>query len=482
MRKKLLTTIILLVMACFVLGGCNDDNKANAANNGKSEIANSLNSQERMSEEDIESWIFNNYTAPTTTTDEIDNITSRIDEETFFNVWKEGLKAPIENALGNESYTNLCTLGEGYVNLYRRVWGNSSANSNLINQIGQKIDELKRENDTLSEIESKYSTTSLSSVKSGSFYVVRKLENIYTDNILGKVQKEVDSYTPKYMSEWICCGYSEYLGTVIPNEDEIFIIRSNELNPFPNRAGVYPISYEVLNETKELGDSQGFVFNAPVYQLVKVNNEGTFSDDKSLAEESKRNAERICKEIAAIIEGKDISTVTDTAQSNYTKSGDDVDNSVEDDNDYPYLEQFITAINRYSDPPEYEGKELEDYYKREYDAWINGEAYFDLNIGDNGEFSATWEEYILPNSDALELTESELVGLSAVDLTYARNEIYARHGYIFKSDELNSYFNSKSWYYPDPDYDISNISSVEKYNAELILNYQNSHGLTYKPQ
>ena len=119
--KKLLTTIILLVMACFVLGGCNDDNKANAVNNGKSEIANSLNSQERMSEEDIESWIFNNYTAPTTTTDEIDNITSRVDEETFFNVWKEGLKASNENALGNESYTDLCTLGEGYVNLYRRV-------------------------------------------------------------------------------------------------------------------------------------------------------------------------------------------------------------------------------------------------------------------------------------------------------------------------------------------------------------------------
>ena len=89
--------------------------------------------------------------------------------------------------------------------------------------------------------------------------------------------------------------------------------------------------------------------------------------------------------------------------------------------------------------------------------------------------------YIIPYSDETEFDESDLQNLTAKELTYARNEIYARHGYVFKSIELRSYFMTKSWYYPDDSFD-GVLNGVEKKNAEFISDYQNEHGLVYKPE
>ena len=166
---------------------------------------------------------------------------------------------------------------------------------------------------------------------------------------------------------------------------------------------------------------------------------------------------------------------------NYENSGDYRSSS---DIDYTYLNEFIDAINRFSDPPELSGEELEEYYKKEYEAWINGEAYFDLSLPLDTEQSVTSTsgEYIMPYSDSTVLTDNDLDGFSAKELTYARNEIYARKGYIFKSAELYSYFKRLSWYCPDPDYDDHLLSDVEKYNVQFILDYQNRYNLLYRPE
>ena len=154
------------------------------------------------------------------------------------------------------------------------------------------------------------------------------------------------------------------------------------------------------------------------------------------------------------------------------------------DIDYAYLNEFIDAINRVSDPPDLSGEELEEYYKKEYEAWVNGEAYFDLSLSSDTEQSVTSTsgEYIIPYSDSTVLTDNDLNGFSAKELTYARNEIYARKGYIFKSTELYSYFKNLSWYCPDPDYDDHVLSDIEKYNVQFILDYQNRYDLLYKPE
>ncbi|WP_066067117.1 YARHG domain-containing protein [Neobacillus soli] len=77
-------------------------------------------------------------------------------------------------------------------------------------------------------------------------------------------------------------------------------------------------------------------------------------------------------------------------------------------------------------------------------------------------------EFIFPDSDYQRLTESEVAALTVEQLRLARNEIYARHGYIFDSADLRSYFSKKSWYFEDASYDGTTVNEIEKYNVELI--------------
>lgn len=83
--------------------------------------------------------------------------------------------------------------------------------------------------------------------------------------------------------------------------------------------------------------------------------------------------------------------------------------------------------------------------------------------------------YILQDSDKYRLTDAQLKKLTGHDLMLARNEIFARHGYVFKKEPFKSYFEGKSWYTPNPSFkgSDSQLSSVEKYNIKLILKYEN---------
>ncbi len=88
--------------------------------------------------------------------------------------------------------------------------------------------------------------------------------------------------------------------------------------------------------------------------------------------------------------------------------------------------------------------------------------------------------FLLPNSDTERITEEDLYGMSAQELTYARNELYARHGYVFESQELNDYFSSCYWYVPDYEFD-GKLSKLEQKNANTIKRYQKDNELDYKP-
>lgn len=80
-------------------------------------------------------------------------------------------------------------------------------------------------------------------------------------------------------------------------------------------------------------------------------------------------------------------------------------------------------------------------------------------------------EYVIPYSNQRLLGDSDVAGLSLREINYAKNEIYARHGRKFDSQELQNYFNSKSWYYGtiEPEnFDVSLLTDVEKKNAEFL--------------
>jgi len=85
--------------------------------------------------------------------------------------------------------------------------------------------------------------------------------------------------------------------------------------------------------------------------------------------------------------------------------------------------------------------------------------------------------YVLKDSDTHVYTESELSKLTKDQLMYARNEIFARHGYIFKSSKLSSYFNGLSWYNPTTaaaDFSYSVFNSTEVKNISTIKKVEKS--------
>lgn len=79
----------------------------------------------------------------------------------------------------------------------------------------------------------------------------------------------------------------------------------------------------------------------------------------------------------------------------------------------------------------------------------------------------SYSEYVITDSDRRELSVSEVAGLSKHELYIARNEIYARYGYVFETDYLQNYFNAKSWYYPASSNNIK-LSKTEEYNVALL--------------
>lgn len=85
-------------------------------------------------------------------------------------------------------------------------------------------------------------------------------------------------------------------------------------------------------------------------------------------------------------------------------------------------------------------------------------------------------EFILPESNVRYLTYEDIHGLDEASLRIAKNEIYARHGRLFQSEDLNQYFHSKSWYQgtvAPNDFSESVFNEFEKTNVDLLVAFQN---------
>lgn len=90
-------------------------------------------------------------------------------------------------------------------------------------------------------------------------------------------------------------------------------------------------------------------------------------------------------------------------------------------------------------------------------------------------YELTASDYIFWDSNIRYLSENEVAYLSLQQLNYARNEIYARRGYIFQSQELRDYFESKYWYYgiiPANQFSVSVFNTYETANIELLKKYE----------
>ena len=89
----------------------------------------------------------------------------------------------------------------------------------------------------------------------------------------------------------------------------------------------------------------------------------------------------------------------------------------------------------------------------------------------------TDNSYLLPNSSDEEISASQLEGMSEAEARIARNEIYARHGLIFKSEDLQEYFSQQEWYHGTvEDVDSIDLTETEAENIEAILQYEAANG------
>lgn len=110
----------------------------------------------------------------------------------------------------------------------------------------------------------------------------------------------------------------------------------------------------------------------------------------------------------------------------------------------------------------------EESYVWQEDSTPDSQVFMDENKDGSPQVTQdAYDYYILADSEVSELTETQLYGLSKSDLRLARNEIYARHGYVFKSADLQAYFDSQMWYVADESYD-GELTDVERHNVTLI--------------
>ena len=79
-------------------------------------------------------------------------------------------------------------------------------------------------------------------------------------------------------------------------------------------------------------------------------------------------------------------------------------------------------------------------------------------------------DWVFPDSDIRLLTDADVSGLSSHHLWWARNEIFARKGYRFKTTKARKFFEAMPWYQPVS----SNVSlnAIERANVDLIRSYE----------
>jgi hypothetical protein len=73
-----------------------------------------------------------------------------------------------------------------------------------------------------------------------------------------------------------------------------------------------------------------------------------------------------------------------------------------------------------------------------------------------------------PETSQRYLDPSELYGMSAWEKKIMRNEIYARHGYIFGTEPYKSYYESQPWYQGTISPDQFSDSVFNEYEYENV--------------
>ena len=90
----------------------------------------------------------------------------------------------------------------------------------------------------------------------------------------------------------------------------------------------------------------------------------------------------------------------------------------------------------------------------------------------NIETIVAFEKKLKDGLSTTPIPKGLLEGMFLEDARKLRQEIYARHGKVFKDKWLQKYFASFDWYKPNPKYNDNVLSAVERQNVASIAAYE----------
>jgi hypothetical protein len=132
--------------------------------------------------------------------------------------------------------------------------------------------------------------------------------------------------------------------------------------------------------------------------------------------------------------------------------------------DEPWLQQYFEERYWYLPSEKYDAKKLTAIERKNLDI-LSAAQKKQRNVA------------ILPGDmqffENKAISEQMLRGLSLHELRLLRNEIYARHGRMFRAEWLQQYFYFQPWYNPDENFKDEELSGNDKVNVETIVKFEN---------
>jgi CRISPR/Cas system CSM-associated protein Csm4 (group 5 of RAMP superfamily) len=115
---------------------------------------------------------------------------------------------------------------------------------------------------------------------------------------------------------------------------------------------------------------------------------------------------------------------------------------------------------------EQEKKDLENISKQKEEELKKAKDEYDKAVEENNASGKYPGKF--PFTSVRELSGEDLEGLSDFDKKIRRNEILARHGFIFEDEEMKFYFTGQKWYKPKYNDVDKMLSDREKANIRTL--------------
>lgn len=412
--------------ALILTGGCTspktEDNGSGrqdsaAEDSVKTEPGKTVASKKAPDKDDISSWLYAEFTGSESAfTAEDIKTWEKNNQNAFYKIWRKSVLKQIKGWEDTEDYQKTAEEITRSCSIYKKICTSEKENAvKTLLQDAETVSCLAKENKKLQD---KYSFDILSDRDMYSFntyYINRQLETAYSDNLVGKIQKEAESYQSKDYLDWVAYNVDYLMNEPVRGDTCLMIIRTKTDEPFA-KAGAYYLAYTDTGKTMTLIDSRGFSQEVPVCRMLG-------------------NGDIVEKDFSQYIDN------TDTCFSLCWE-----------------MEQFLKT-----------GKS--ERIQENTDSETNPEGSR-LNAADNDDDLGDWGQYyIICDSNERFLDRWDFDEMDAHTLSLARNEIFARHGRRFHDKEIQTYFDSMPWYegtVEPEDFDDSVFNQYEKANLKKI--------------